>query len=234
MRNVRFIRGAGTLLSAILMVILFWGAGRAQSNSYANMLNTTMVASQSLFTAQTAVNKQRESMARAAGVTDYSYERQPAKQYPITATDIRPLSPPIIPDQFADAATGVDAATRETMRRFFQQVLTSFESKARKNNLANAFTWISEAALQVKNGKQLSDPEEARLIAYFNNTLAASPSYYTINPRQQQMLYESLIITGGIILFLDDQGKKANNPQLQKQAKEMSGAILKNYLGIDN
>ncbi|MGH7782628.1 MAG: DUF6683 family protein [Candidatus Binatia bacterium] len=234
MRDMKFAGGVKAVFFVILTLALCCGFANAQSNSYANMLNTTMVASQSLFTAQTAVNKQRESMAQAAGVTDYSYERQPAKQYPITATDIRPLSPPIIPGQFADSATGVDAATRETMRQFFQQTLTSFESQARKNNLANAFTWISEAALKVKNGKQLSDPEEARLIAYFNNTLAASPSYYTINPRQQQMLYESLIITGGIIVFLDDQGKQTNNRELQKQAKEMSSAVLKNFLGINN
>lgn len=233
MRDMKFVGRVQTVFFVILALAVFCGTERAQPNSYASMLNTTMVASQSLFTAQTAVNKQREIMARAAGVTDYSYEnQQPAKQFPITATDIRPLSPPIIPDEFANAATGVDAATRESMRQLFQQTLTSFESQARKNNLANAFTWISEAALQVKNGKQLSDPEEARLIAYFNNTLAASPSYYTINPRQQQMLYESLIVTGGIIVFLDNQGKQTNNPQLRKQANEMSAAVLKNFLGI--
>src|SRR5262249_2027752 len=116
MRNVKF--GQRELFFAILMVTLCCGFGNAQPNSYANMLNTTMIASQSIFTAETSVNKERENMARAAGVTDYSYEnQQPARQYSITATDIRPLSPPIMPDQFADSATGVDAPTRENMRQ---------------------------------------------------------------------------------------------------------------------
>ena len=230
-------RKSGTTLFVILVTGLGCASASAQDNSYAHMLNVTMTASQNLFVAQTAVNKQREVMRVTAGQPPHGYDsgqqpQAPAIQYPITATDFQPLSQPIMPDQFANSATGVDAATRATMRNFFQQVLTSFETKARKDNFANAFAFICAAALQVRNGKEPTNAEVDQMIASFNNRLAASPTYYTFNPRQQQMLYESLIITGGIIVFLDYQGKQTGNPQLQAQARDMSSAILKMYLGI--
>jgi len=224
------------LFFAIFVLCFCNATTSAQDNSYAHMLNVTMTASQSLFVAQTAVNKQRESMRVAAGQQPHGSPSgavsPPMIQYPITATDFQPLSQPIMPDQFANSATGIDQATRNTMRTFFQQVLTSFEAKARRDNFAHAFTFICAAALQVRNGKEPSNAEVNQMIASFNNRLAGSPTYYTFNPRQQQMLYESLIITGGIIVFLDYQGKQTNNPQLQAQARDMSAAVLKAFLGM--
>ena len=235
MRNMKRVHKAKIVFFAILMVALCRSSAKAQFTSYSNMLNTTMVASQSLFTAQTAVNKQRESMRVAAGQSPYGSPpaaQPPARQYAITATDFRALSGPIMPDQFADSATGVTPEVREQMRAFFKQVLTAFEKDARKNNIANAFAFITSAALQLRNGKEPTNAEEDQLIAHFNNVLANSPGYYTLNPRQQQMLYESLILTGGIIVFLDTQGKQLNNPQMRDKAMEMSKQVLRACLGI--
>ena len=235
MRNMKLIHKAKIVFIVILIVALCRNGAKAQFTSYSNMLNTTMVASQSLFAAQTAVNKQRESMRVAAGQSPYGSTpapQQPARQFSITATDFRPLSAPIMPDQFADSATGVQPEVREQMRVFFKQVLTAFEKDARKNNMANAFAFITASALRVRNGKEPTNAEEDQLIARFNNALANSPGYYTLNPRQQQMLYESLILTGGIIVFLDTQGKQLNNPQMRDKAVEMSKQVLRAYLGI--
>lgn len=236
MQERRSASRVGTLIVAIAAMLLCGSLASAQDNSYAHMLNVTMTASQNLFVAQTAVNKQREVLRVAAGQVPHGYndgqQQAPVIQYPITATDFQPLSPPIMPDQFANAATGIDTATRDAMRTLFQQVLTSFEAKARKHNFANAFAFICAASLQVRNGKEPTSAEVDQMIASFNNRLAGSPTYYTFNPQQQQMLYESLIITGGIIVFLDYQGKQTNNPQLQVQARDMSSAVLKSFLGI--
>src|SRR5215831_6427832 len=192
----------------ILTIVFGFSFANAQymsySDSYSKMLNTTMVASQSLFRAQMSVNQQRDKLRAAAGQSSQgttqqrsqqaqqTQQQQRAAQYPITATDFRPLSPPFMPEQFANAASGVTPDVREQMKTLFTQLLTSFESKARKDNLANAFAFISGASLQVRNGKEPTNAEIDKLIAYFNNTLAASPEYYTLNPRQQQSLYESL------------------------------------------
>jgi len=232
-KNRNVIHTPKLILPTLLVVLALFSAAAAQSNSYANMLTITSNASQSLFRAQTQVNQQRESMARAAGVTDYSYERQPTRAYPITATDFQVLQAPIMPDQFANSAQGVDPQTRQQMRTMFLQTLAAFEKSGRKDNMASAFTWISACAFQVRDGKEPSDADEAKLTAYFNNTLAVSPDYALLTPYKKQMLYESLIITGGIMIFLDNQGKETNNPRLRAQAAEMSKQVLKIYLGIN-
>jgi len=231
MRNINSTHTPGIFLT-ILIVLTSVEVSMAQDNSFSHMLTITSNASQSLFNAQTSVNKQRENMARAAGVTDYSYERQPPRAYPITATDFQVLQAPIMPDQVANTAQGVDPQTRQQMRTMFLQTLAAFEKSGRKNNMASAFTWISACAFQVRNGKEPSDADEAKITAYFNNTLAASPDYAVLTPYKQQMLYESVIITGGIMIFLDNQGRSTNNPQLRAQAAEMSKQVLKMYLGM--
>jgi len=231
MRNINSTHTPGIFLT-ILIVLTSVEVSMAQDNSFSHMLTITSNASQSLFNAQTSVNKQRENMARAAGVTDYSYERQPPRAYPITATDFQVLQAPIMPDQFANTAQGVDPQTRQQMRTMFLQTLAAFEKSGRKDNMASAFTWISACAFQVRDGKEPSDADEAKLTAYFNNTLAASPDYAVLTPYKQQMLYESVIITGGIMIFLDNQGRSTNNPQLRAQAAEMSKQVLKMYLGM--
>ena len=236
MRNIKSIRRSAVFFFAVLIVAMGCGFVGAQDNSYAHMLNVTMTASQNLFIAQTAVNKQREIMRVAAGQSPYGStpSQTPAHvvQYPINATDFQPLSPPIMPDQFADAANGVTPEVKQQMRLFFQQVLTAFGNGARKNNMANAFAFICAASMKVKNGKEPSSAEVDQMIGYFNNTLAASPQYYTFNPRQQQMLYESLIITGGIIMFLDTQARQTGNQQMQAQARQMSAMVLKAFLNV--
>lgn len=154
-------------------------------------------------------------------------------QFPITVTDFTPLSSPIMPDQLANSAAGIDPQTRETMRRLFQQALVSYEGGARKDNLANAFAFVTAIALQTRTGQRLNNTQADQLVIYFNNILGGSPAYATYNPRQLQMLYESLIITGNIIALLDDQATKTMNPQLRTQASEMSRIVIKQFLGID-
>ena len=236
MKRNKLSRTGLVIVFATLIVALVFGRAEAQyGDSYTRMLNTTMVASQSLFRAQTAVNQQRSNMARAAGQSSANTgtaQQQPMRQYPITATDFQALSAPIVPDQLANSATGVEPQAREQMRQYFLQVLSNFNSAARKNNMANAFAFITGVALQIKTGKEVNEAKTDQLIAYFNNTIAAAPEYYTLTPYKQQVLYESLIITGGIIALLETQGKQTNNQQALTQAKQMSDTVLKTFLGM--
>ena len=238
-------RDMNSIRTCVVLTALLLGAGSTiaigQSDSYTRMLSTTMSTTNSLFSAQSAVIEQRRSMAKAAGVlpggtspSSSAPQVQPVlRQYPITATDFRPVSSPIMPDQLADAATGVDTATRETMRKLFKQALTSFEGGARKNNLANAFAFLTAVALQVKTGTEPTNAQTDFLIAYFNYIVAGSPAYRSYSPQQLQMLYESLVITGNVLALIDSQGKQTKDPNLKAQAGAMSQAVLKQFLGVD-
>src|SRR5438105_4341465 len=102
----------------VVVAILLLGTGAriavGQTDSYTRLLSTTMSTTNSLFSAQTAVIEQRQSMAKAAGMlpagtSPYTAPSRPQPMpqlYPITATDFKPVSAPVMPDQLANAATG--------------------------------------------------------------------------------------------------------------------------------
>lgn len=242
MQTISSHRTSAIILSTILTILGGCNIVFGQFESTARMLTMTiMPATSSLATAQTSVIQQRKSMAIAAGVWPAGtapsgpQQRQAlASKYDISATDFLPVSGPIMPDQLANSATGVDAQTRETMRKLYLQAITSFEAEARKNNMANAFAFVTAIALQIKTGKTLSETQADQLVVYFNNVLGSIPAFYTTNPRQQQVLYESLIITGNLIALLDSQGKQANNQQMRTQAMAMSQAVIKQFLGFES
>src|SRR5215470_7261220 len=147
MRSINSNLASAIILSTILIITtsaeVALGQGGFESTSRI-LTMTIMPATSSLATAQTSVIQQRKSMAIAAGVwpggTAPSGSASPSQsqgldsKYDISATDFLPVSGPIMTDQLANAATGVDPQTKETMRELFQQALTSFEAEARKNN----------------------------------------------------------------------------------------------------
>jgi hypothetical protein len=99
--------------------------------------------------------------------------------------------------------------------------------------MANALAFITAISLQVTNGKPLNQAQENILIGYFNNGLANTPQYNALPSQQKQALYECLVITGGIIAFLQAKGVELHNPQMQGQSLDLSKAVLKHFLGID-
>jgi len=245
MQTINSNRTSAITLSTIFIIFGCSNPAFGQFESTARMLTMTiMPATSSLATAQTSVIQQRKSMAIAAGVwpagtapsgspAGPQQKQGLASKYDISATDFLPVSGPIMPDQLANSATGVDPQTRETMRKLYLQALNSFEAEARKNNMANAFAFATAIALQIKTGKNLTETQADQLVIYFNNVLGGTPAFYTTGPRQQQLLYESLIITGNLIALLDSQGKQTNNQQMRTQAKDMSQAVIKQFLGFD-
>jgi uncharacterized protein DUF6683 len=155
------------------------------------------------------------------------------RQYPITATDFKPLAPRLAPDLFANSIPGLTLEQREALRALSNQFLTAFESEARKNNVANAMALLLAMSLQVLTGKEVSDAESKQMIVALNNTLGATPNFASMTPQDKQLVYETAIVMGGIIATLNIQGAQQNDFALQSQAREISRAVVKNLLGIE-
>jgi len=62
--------------------------------------------------------------------------------------------------------------------------------------------------------------------------LAANPQFLVMPPNQKQVLYESLIITGGSIGWLQTEGPQQNNLVVQLQASELGQGVLKQWLNM--
>jgi hypothetical protein len=212
------------------------------TNTFSNIYDYTRTWNRDLWDAQKRLNDVTSGIPRAnssqkqSSSTSYGRSPQsmpPMRQYSITATDFPSVSRHLLPDQLANAATGLKPEEREELRGLYRSILNSFEREARKNNMANAFAFVVGVSLQEVTGRQLTELDSDKLIAYFNSSLVNIPQYNALEPGKKQILYESLVLTGGIIGFLQAKGNELNDAQMQAQAKELSKAVLKQFLGIN-
>ena len=236
------------VICALLMLALFQRA-QAQyvgaTDSYSKMLDMTRTWNQNLWSAQSSLDLTREhlscaasssgqtSSAQGSSLAHVDKPEQTGEQFPITATDFTPPGPAfVLPDQIIDSTAGLTPAQKAEMRSVFLKTLTTFEKQARKDNMANAFAFVATVSFQIR-GRNLTEADTDTLIAHFNEALTKTPQYNALLPQQKQVLYESLIITGGIIAYLETKGKQANNLAMRTQANQLSAQVLKQFLGIN-
>jgi len=153
------------------------------------------------------------------------------QQYPITATDFRPLGGRLLPDQLSEATPG-NAETKEQMRTLSNQFLDAFEKEGRKNNVANAFAFLTSVSIQIVGNRELSALEEQQLTSGFNNWLASMPQFAAMSARDRQVLTESAVISGGLIALLHVQGKQQNDAKMQAESRQMARSVIAYFFGV--
>jgi len=161
-----------------------------------------------------------------------AYVPPPApRQYPIAATDFRPVGGRILPDEISRNAQGTPEE-KEMLRMLSNQSLDTLEKEGRKNNVANAFGLLTSVSMQIVLGRELTDAEEQQLISGFNTALVSSPQFASMPARDRQLLYESAAVAGGMMAFLHVQGKEQNDAKIQSDARTMAKAVLISLFGI--
>jgi hypothetical protein len=248
--------------SVAILFILFQPAAGQYRNPYNGVSHTSQLAklydmtrtwNSNLFTAMSryqATKDRLRDLARSYGAssragstritapangrtTPAAASESAIRKYPITATDFKPVGGRLLPDQIANLTPGLTGKQREGLRTLSNQYLAAFEREARKNNIANAMTFLLEASLYVLTGKEVPDAESDQIIAAFNDTMGATPQFVSMSPRDKQILYESAVITGGMIAFLHSQGAEQKDIAMQSQAKDLAIAVVKHFLGIE-
>ena len=228
------------LLVAVICALAA-GSAAAQTSSYTNMLNTIQMQNQSWYNQLNSYNQQFGGAARSAmqpgqarpGAATGQQQLAPGlRQYPITATDFYALPVRVMPDHLANEQAALTPQQKAVMRVMYSQLLDDFEKQNRRNNMAAALTFAVRASLLAVYGRQLSQAEIDQLGWNFNSVLAANPQFVTMPPNQKQVLYESLIITGGTIRVLQTEGVQQNNLVMQAQAKGIGQAVLKQWLNM--
>src|SRR5262245_16440682 len=94
-------------------------------------------------------------------------------------------------------------------------------------------TFLLGVSLLVLTGKEVSDAESEQMIAAFNDTMGATPQFVSMTPRDKQILYESAVVMGGMIALLHSQGAEQKDTAMQSDAKELSRAVVKHFLGLE-
>jgi hypothetical protein len=178
---------------------------------------------------EATLNRQPAQQAYTTVVPNYPTAAP--NNYPITATDFQPAGDRIVPDEFSRNAQ-CTVEQKEMLRNMNNQFLDAFERSARKNNIASSFAFLAEASLMVATGRELTQTEQQQLISAFNNSLASTPQWLSMSSRDKQVLHETLIVTGGIMVFLHMQGKQNNDAGMQADAQKMAKVYLGSLFGI--
>lgn len=153
------------------------------------------------------------------------------RKYPITATDFRPVSGRILPDEISRTSQGT-AEEKRLLMNLGNQSLDALEKEGRKNNVANSFALLTSVSMQIILGRELTDIEEQQLISGFNTALASSPQFGSMPARDKQVVYETAAIAGGMMAFLHAQGKEHGDAKMQADAHAMARALLVSLFGI--
>ena len=135
-------------------------------------------------------------------------------------------------EAFTSPALSMNAQQLKTQQRtsiWYNTVFAMFESERRKYNIAAAAAWAVGISLEIDRGREPSEAEYQQLTWYFNQALATSSQFYYMQPQQKQILYESLIMTGGTAAVLAYQGTRQNDAAMQQQARELARTILSNW-----
>jgi hypothetical protein len=230
------------LLAAVAFLgVTAAGDAAAQTNSYANMLTTIQNQNQSWYNQLNAYNRQfggaahsamQPGQARPGAAAGQPQPVPGLPQYPITATDFYSRPVRVMPDYLANEQAALTPEQKAVLRFTYAKLLDDFETQNRKNNMAAALTYVVRASLLAVYGRQLSQAEINQLGWNFNSVLAANPQFIVMPPNEKQVLYESLIITGGSIVVLQTGGAQQNNPVMQAQARELGQAVLKQWLNM--
>lgn len=176
-------------------------------------------------------NSGSTSNAGTAPNTEATNQAAAPRQYQITATDFTPSSNRIVPDQLVNEIPNLSAEQKNTLRNAYNQTLSVFETKIRKNNLGSSFAFLLATSQQIAEKRQVSGQEMMSLVDYYNNVVASSPEIGKFSGQQKQALNESLILTAATMDALYTKGVMEKDPAMQKQAMDMAKSYVKTLTG---
>jgi hypothetical protein len=153
---------------------------------------------------------------------------------PLSVSSFRTVGGPIMPKRLASGVPDLDADTRRqleaalmTLLREYEQLLDRNDDSRLKNNLAGAFNYLFGAAYRTLRGDGLTSEQQKSMLQQLNAGFALGLKERRLSDREKQELYESAVLSGSIILGLNE-GRDGG----QKTARALARSLLDQLLGI--
>jgi hypothetical protein len=160
-----------------------------------------------------------EAMAEEGTAPDGGPRRPPPSTF-------RPVPQRLVPDRIAADLKGLDAAGRRTAASSFQDLLSTYEQDAPKQDVAHALAFCLGICRQVARGSDLSQEETRDLARRAEARLPRLPEFAALSDQDRQAMYESLVITGGMVGGLARQGADPKDEAAARAAKAMARRVL--------
>lgn len=157
--------------------------------------------------------------------SDASAPAADAPKFPITATNFKSSGVRLLPAKLANATPDITAPQKEELGTAYLRILDAYEKEAPKNNVAYALTFLLGTSMQITQGTEVGDAEAEQIARLLNDVLAAAPEFQKLTVRDKQAVYEVAIITGGVIVAINQMGVEQNDEEMKQQAKELAQSV---------
>lgn len=152
-----------------------------------------------------------------------------APRAPLSATDFKPAGTRRAAEQIAAAVA--DPAGRAQLVQACRQILTTIEATPgfRKHNLASALTLLLGVSQQVLSGETYSDAQTQNYMQRLNDEIVAAGNFARLDSEQRTRAYDTMVITGGLIAGIAQNGVDAGDASQVAQAKGMAREVLATF-----
>ncbi|MCY1081320.1 DUF6683 family protein [Archangium lansingense] len=147
---------------------------------------------------------------------------------------------PIMPKRIAEGARDLESEHRKALEDALVQLLHGYEhlleqqdASQLKHNLAGAFNHLFMSSYYaLRDGQELNGAQQRSMLAQLNAAIAMGLKERRLSDRDKQELYESVVLSGSIILGLYNEGRDTGRPEQQKQARELAKELLEQMMGL--
>ncbi|MFY0529103.1 DUF6683 family protein [Archangium gephyra] len=159
---------------------------------------------------------------------------------PLSVSSFRKVTGPVMPKRLAERVRELEPEQRKALEEALVQLLTGYEQlldqqdqPLLKLNLAGAFNYLFMSSYYaLSNGQELSGEQQRSMLRQINAAIAMGLKDRRLSDREKQELYESAVLSGGIILGLYNEGRDKGQPDQQKAARELAKELLEQMMGI--
>lgn len=172
----------------------------------------------------------RRTLPAAAVAAPVASAAPPLSPYrPLSATDFKPAGLRNVAEEFA--AQVRDPLQRAELIQLCRQILSTIEATPgfRKNNLASAATVLFGVSQQVVSGQEFDEAQSEALMQLINDDLVGSGAVAGWSRAQRTRAYDAMVITGGLIAGIAQNGAETGNKEQVEQARRMAREALSNF-----
>ncbi|WPB79244.1 DUF6683 family protein [Archangium violaceum] len=163
----------------------------------------------------------------------------PSVMLPLSVSSFRTVTGPVMPKRLTESVKSLGPEERQGLEGALTQLLKSYEQTLEqqdetllKNNLAGAFSSFFASSFYVlKNGQELTSVQRQSMLQQINAAIGMGLKDRRMSDRDKQELYESVVLSGHIILGLYNEGRDKGRPELMRESRELAKELLDEMMG---
>jgi len=229
-----------TCFGSIIAVLAFTAGNAAQCTSTADIYGLSMKMNADFWRGQADLDRTIKQGEKLATPSSPSTPNEPGtpqwyppvSRLPITATDFHPASRREVPELFLKAMSDVPPQQKAALGLLYHNILMEYEKRYRGSNVALAVVYAVEISLRIDRGTTFSPAQRDHLVWFLNDAFGGAVQFQALTAQQKQIVYESLVICGGMAAALYAEGRDQRNPDFQAQARLIAQSILKQWAGM--